>query len=231
MKVKTEKQKRFEFLLGIVLALLGVIILFLGIKTVITNNAFKKENIEIEALVTDSNSINKFTAVTFKIDEKEYNAMAKTYDSQIKSGDKIIIYYNKENPSIIFIENNNTNGGAFVGVGIILLAIGFSIILNQLNNFTNKEEIKKTGKKIQAELVDIVCDTKKTANGIHPYYIVCCWKNKMSGKTYRFKSEYIWYDPKSQIKKLGIDRLPVFIIPSNPNQYYVSIEELNKKRE
>ena len=187
----------------------------------------KKENVEIEALVTDSNSINKFTAVTFQVDEKEYNAMAKTYDAQIKSGDKITIYYNKENPSIIFIENNNTNGGIFIGLGIVLTAIGLSAILHKLNNSVNKEEIIRTGKKIQADLIDIVYDTRTTANGMHPYYVICGWKNKISGKSYRFKSESLWYDPKPQIKKAGIYKIPVFIIPSNPNQYYVAIDELN----
>lgn len=227
MKVKTEGQKRTEFLLGIILALVGVILLFTGIKTTISNNTFKKENVEIEALVTDSNSVNKFTAVTFQVDEKEYNAMAKTYDSQIKTGDKITIYYNKENPSIIFIENNNTNGGVFIGLGIVLAAIGLSTILHKLNNSVNKEEIIRTGKKIQADLIDIVYDTKTTANGMHPYYVICGWKNKISGKSYRFKSESLWYDPKPQIKKSGIDKIPVFIIPSNPNQYYVAMDELN----
>ena len=231
--IKSESQKRIEFISGIILSLVGVILLFSGIKMIISNNNFKAENIQIEATVTDSNSLNKYTAVTFYIEEKEYNAMAKTYDSQIKNGDKINIYYNKENPSIIYIENSNTNGGKFIGIGIVVAAIGLSIILHKLNNAVNKEEIIKTGKKIQADIEDIVYNTKTTANGIHPYYIVCSWKNKISGKTYKYKSENIWYDPKPYIKKSGLDKIPVFIIPSNPNQYYVAINEINviKKEE
>lgn len=226
-KVKSDSQKRLEFILGIIFAFIGVILLFSGIKTMISNNTFKNENIKIEATVTDSNSVNKYTAVTFYIEEKEYNAMAKTYDSQIKTGDKIEIYYNKQNPSIIYIENGNTNGGVLIGIGVLLSAVGLSTILHKLNNSVNKEEIIKTGKKIQADLEDIVYDTKTTANGLHPYYIVCTWKNKMNGKIYKYRSESIWYDPKPQIKKLGLEKIPVYIMPSNPSKYYVAIDEIN----
>lgn len=227
VKTKSQSQKRLEFILGLVLALIGVILVFSGINKIISNSNFKRENIQIEAIVTDSNSNNKYTAVSFYIDEKEYNSIAKTYSSQIKTGDKITIFYSKENPSIIYIENGNTNGGVFIGIGIVLLAIGLSSVLHKLNNSVNKEEIIRTGKKIQADLEDIVYDVKTTANGVHPYYVVCIWKNKLDGRTYKFRSENLWYDPKQHIKKSGIEKIPVYIIPTNPNQYYVAIEEIN----
>lgn len=227
VKTKSQSQKRIEFILGLVFSLLGVILVFSGINKTISNNNFKRENTQIEATVTDSNSNNKYTAVSFFIDEKEYNSISKTYSSQIKTGDKITIFYSKENPNIIFIENGNTNGGVFIGIGIVLLAIGLSSVLHKLNNSVNKEEIIKTGKKIQADLDDIVYDIKTTANGVHPYYVVCTWKNKLDGKTYKFRSENLWYNPKEHIKKSNIEKIPVYIIPTNPNQYYVAIEEIN----
>ncbi len=230
VKTKSQSQKKIEFILGIILAFLGIILLFSGINKIISNNNFKRENIQIEAIVTDSNSNNKYTAVSFFIDEKEYNAIAKSYSSQIKNGDKITIFYNKENPSIICIEDGNANGGVFIGIGGVILVIGLSFTLNKSNNSVNKEEIIKTGKKIQAELEDIVYDIKTTSNGKHPYYIVCSWKNKIDGKTYTFRSDNLWYDPKPYIKKLDLEKIPVYIIPSNPKQYHVAVKELTSAK-
>lgn len=230
VKIKSQFQKKIEFILGIILSFLGVILLFSGINQINSNNNFKRENIQIEAIVTDSNSNNKFTAVSFFIDEKEYKAIAKSYSSQIKNGDKITVFYNKENPSIICIEDVNANGGAFIGIGGVILIIGLGFAINKSNNSVNKAEIIKTGKKIQAGLEDIVYDTKTTSNGKHPYYIVCSWKNKIDGKTYKFRSDNLWYDPNPYIKKLNLERIPVYIIPSNPKQYHVAVEEITSAK-
>lgn len=223
------KSTKVNIIVGIILSIIGMIFLLTSINLKISDNKFKKENLKISATVTDSNSNNKFTTVSFFIDEKEYNAIAKEYYSKIKVGDKIEIYYNKQEPTQILLKASNRNTNVYFGISIILLAIGLSIIIHKLNNSVNKESIIKTGKRIEAQLEDIVYNTKVTINGKHPYYITCYWKNRINGKTYKFRSENVWYNPTDQFKKSGIEKIPVYIIPSNPNQYYVDMENINEK--
>lgn len=223
------KNAKLSIILSIILAIIGVVFLLTSINLMIYNNKLKKENIKILATVTNSDFNNQFTTVSFFINEKEYNAIAQKYYSEVQIGDTIEIYYNKENPTQILLESNNKNPAIYFVISVILLAISLSVIIHKLNNLVDKETVKKTGKRVEAELEDIVYNTKITSNGKHPYYIICIWKNKVTGKTYRFKSDNLWYNPNEQFKKSGIEKVPVYIIPSNPNQYYVDIDSINEK--
>lgn len=222
------KNTKLSIIVGIIVSIIGMVFLLTSINLMISENKFKKENIKISATVTDSNSNNKFTAVSFFIDTKEYNTIVPKYYAEIKTGDEIEIYYNKEDPNQILLEDYSKGAGIYFFISIILLAVGLSIIIYKLNNSINKDTIIKTGKLIEAQLDDIVYNTKVTINGKHPYYVICYWKNKINGKTYKFKSENLWYNPNEQFKKSGIDKIPVYIIPSNPNQYYVDIKKINE---
>lgn len=221
------KNPKILMLIGAIAVVIGVVLLFKGITSISTYNTFKNNNEKIQALVTDSNSTSKYTAVSFFVESKEYKTVVSEYSSDIKTGDEIEIFYNKENPSEVMLKGQSNNAVIYFVVSIAMLFAGLSVVIHNASNTGNKTDVKKSGKLINAELLEIVCDTKVKANGQHPYYIKCKWKNALNGKEYVFKSEPLWYNPNEQFKKSGLTQIPVYIIPSNPKQYYVDMESVN----
>lgn len=224
---KSNSQKTLEYTFGLIATVVGAILLFIGISMFISNSKFKKNNVEVTATVIDSNSANKYTAVTYYVDGKEINASINKYVSGLTAGSKTKVFYNKNNPTEILLDEESRFAGAYLGIGVIVLATGLFIVLHKLNNAVDKETLKKTGMRIKAKFTDIECDTKMKQNGEHPYYVICTWKNKLDNREYTFKSNAIWYNPEEQIKKSGNDEIPVYIIPTNPKKYYVAMEEYN----
>ena len=109
------------FIIGIVMLLVGAIVLSVGFISVANSE-------ETEAVIVDLSADGEKTAyVSYNYDGETYNNV-KTgfYSSNMKCGEKLTVYVDKNNPERIV----NTYffyifGGVWSGIGVIFAVVGF----------------------------------------------------------------------------------------------------------
>lgn len=216
-----------KVILGKLLLIASLVFFIIGIKNFISINNFKSENEKIFAKVTDSNKENKFTSVSFYLGDKEYKTVANEYDANYKVGDEIEIFYKKDEPNVIILKDTNQGYLVPFVAAICSIIVGLSFSVQKGNNVKKNLQIKQNGKRIEAEIIKVMKNSRTKVNGVNPYYVVCKWTNKKNGHEYLFNSDDVWYNPNEQLVKAGITKVPVYVNPQNPQEYYVDLEEVN----
>ena len=216
--------KKIENLIFIFFMIMGVIFISIGI--LLTAFGINKENrVYIDATIKSIDSNDK-VIVTYEVDDKKYTEPLDFYTSSYYEGKKIKVYYDRNNPSNVDVDESSMMMWIFVGMGILFFLIGLIPLLISLKKKNSRKKIRELGKEIIARYVDIVQNTMYTVNGKNPYNIICEWDNPSDGKTYRFKSENIWFDPYNVITNKHIEYFKVYIDPNNMKKYVVDISTL-----
>ncbi len=105
----------------------------------------------------------------------------------------------------------------FAFIGLIFALIGGGILLSQRRERMRKELLMRTGRKIEARIIDLKMNTTIRVNNRHPYKITCA--ANVSGKDREFVSESIFG---SLLLNQG-DKLNVFLDFRNYDNYWVEI--------
>lgn len=105
----------------------------------------------------------------------------------------------------------------FAFIGLIFALIGGGILLSQRRERMRKELLMRTGRKIEARIIDFKMNTSIKVNNRHPYKITCT--ANVSGKDREFVSGNIFG---SLLLNLG-DKVDVFLDFRNYDNYWVEI--------
>lgn len=86
-----------------------------------------------------------------------------------------------------------------------------------------KNRVLSRGEMIQADFLDVI-QASYAVNNVTPYLIRADWVDLSTNKLYLFKSRPLVDSPALILKK-GL-KIPVYINPHNPKQYYMDIEAI-----
>lgn len=109
--------------------------------------------------------------------------------------------------------------GALVITGAILLTV------NTAKN-SKSDGLIGSGKYVYADIVEVGVNMRQRLKidqvFIHPYFIICQYTGQ-NGKTYRFKSRPLLYNPSGLISE---NRLRVYVNLERPDSYYVDTSSI-----
>ena len=164
--------------------------------------------------------------VSYEVDGIEHESKLNGYSFNFREGQKIKIYYDKNDPSSIGSKSLNFLFLMFPGMGLIFGIIGGwgLIYLHKKKNADKK--LINTGRKIYASYKETIVNHSCTYNGKHPFILVCEWQDPVDGTTHLFKSKDIWFNPKSKLSNREDVYIPVYIDDDNKSNYVVDIESL-----
>ena len=224
------KEKLTESILGIFFAVIGIIVITVGIIIGKSLSDFKKVAVETTATVLNTNKhkdsdgdISYTVYVSYYVDGKEYEGSYKTA-SYVKEGNNVKIYYDKNNPEDMRNINSILPAIIVCGFGAVFSTVGFCIIISKVLKKNKKERLLQNGVKIEVNYQETIQNYNYSVNGRNPYIIVC--QGTYQGEYRTFESENIWNNPEYEIKEKNITTFPVYIDPDNPKDYYLSIEEI-----
>lgn len=216
-------------LIGFVFTLIGTVFITIAIGTGITTQQQRVGFIEMAAVidrVTSGSNQHGRASVIYEYEGQTYGGPLSSYNSSMREGDTVQIYVNPENPAEF------ASGGADfiwmifgpVGALFFFMGIGFFVFIIRKNKL--KKGLLQDGYRINAQIEEIIYNTRVAYNGRHPYIVLCSWKNPKDGVIYHFKSENFWYNPAAVIAEKGIETLPVYLNLDKLSQYAVSTEQL-----
>ena len=105
----------------------------------------------------------------------------------------------------------------FGGVGGIWIAV-------QRRAAAIAEAVRRTGRRIEAKVVEIERRTNIRVGSRHPYRIVAQWQDPATQAVQVFRSANIWFDPTEYVG----ETVGVFVDPYEPRRHVVDLDFLPK---
>lgn len=206
--------KNFK-VLGIIFILVGLfyVVIFEGSNYLfLTVGNRAKADAIIEKVNEDS------IDVVYNIDDEEIHINLKEDPDEYHKGQKIKVYYDKDNHKDAFVMTTFNGfpasifGGMFCVVGIIFYIIYYK------NNKLYKR-LMENGTIVSAKIVNI------SKVGVSSY-IINCEFDGFDGKKYYYKSDTLNYNPADILNYKEIDKISVYVDMNNLNNYYVDISNI-----
>ena len=172
----------------------------------------------IEEVVDENTTeVSHLTFVEYSNGKKTYEAKINYYDPTYEVGQKINIYYYRDDNTKAGTEQGENLSKFFFGFSLALLAINIIAIIVKYSFMT-----------VQAKYVETIINSDVTVFGTHPYNIICEWKNPVDKKRYRFVSEDLWRSPQRKILEKSILSFEVNFDKTDVNNYKIIIPEILK---
>ena len=188
----------------------------------------------IEEVVDENTTeVSHLTFVEYSNGKKTYEAKINYYDPTYEVGQKINIYYYRDDNTKAGTEQGENLSKFFFVFSIALLVINIiAIIAKYRGTKKEKERNEQISKEnfmtVQAKYVETIINSDVTVFGTHPYTIVCEWRNPADKKKYRFVSEDLWRSPQRKILEKSILTFEVNFDKTNVNNYKMIIPEILK---
>lgn len=230
------KKNPGPWIVVLVFGIIGIVFLVVGIAIGLPDIVMSQNGIETQGVITSIDSIwqsdgdwSHRVQVSYEAEGVSYTTYLNYYSSSMREGQNIAIHCNPENPEEI---TTGSLGWIFLlifgGLGLIFLVVAVIIVLTQMRKKRRREELFSSVTPVEAEIVDISRNTSVRVNGRYPFVITVEWHNPDDGKLYRMRTPSLWSNPQSQIERLGLRTLPVYIDPYDAKNYYVQTEILEK---
>jgi hypothetical protein len=144
-------------------------------------------------------------------------------------GEKVVVLYAPGHPEHARLDSfGNLWLGAVVtgGMGAAFFLASAGTFLYARLHRSQEQRLLRSGRRIEAKLVEVVKDTSVVVNGIHPFRVEAQWLDQASGQMRVFRSDRIWYNPAEFLQPSG--PIPVYIDPGDATKYYVDLSFLPK---
>jgi hypothetical protein len=227
---------------GYVFALLGVVMLVLGVVFYDKKQSFVANSVITNGKVVDveqrrSTDSDGYASYSYYPVCEFITADGRTilFTSGIGSNpssydvnEEVEIRYDPDNPQKASINSffNIWMAPFILGLlGLIFLLVGISMILTRYKNRRKRERLMLEGTKITSKFSEVLKNTSITVNSKHPYQIITHYE--MNNELFVFKSENIWYNPAMYIDREEID---VWVNPMNMKKYYMDVSFLPKRK-
>lgn len=221
-------QKHFLTIFGSIFALVGFILLIVGIISNVKSSSFKESAVEVNGVIEnifveyhgDKTDYDVF--VSYEYDGEYYeDVQIDFYSSDMYEGQEIDLLIDPENP----IDVHSAEGDLFftimfVGMGLLFALIGFIVIIVQFTHKKKNANLIENGRHIYGEIETMEQDYSVTINGRHPFRIYCKYNNPSDGYIYKFKSDLLDFNPWDSYK-VG-DSIDIYVDPDNFKKYYVN---------
>lgn len=145
-----------------------------------------------------------------------------------RPGDLVSVYYDAEDPYNARIDSFMDLyflALMFGGMGALFFLIGGGMLGFAVLKSRRAQQLRRSGTRIDARVVEITQDKRIKSGGRSPYRIVAQWQNPRTMAVHSFTSDTIWFDPSEYIQA---DTVPVLIDRDNPSKYHVDTTFLPK---
>lgn len=214
------KRYRNLILIGIFFLVFGLIFIIFSSIEGIKDYPIYENRVRVEGTVTDVNFKTRTTYITYNTETSTIQQELKMIDTSMKKDDKIIVFYNKDNPNEFLLKNQLIYVIAFFIIGSVLIL--FFIIVGAYVLYMLSRDIKllKTGTKIDCKIESITINRTITRC---PYKIVLSYtKGK---KTYKFQYNSVWFNIKDIVDAYKIKTIPVYV-SKDYSKYYIDLSTL-----
>lgn len=225
--------KKIERNTYILFIIIGIVILIAGVFFHKNLNEFKETAKETNATITRieyeediDGDIDYEVYVEFYVKGEIYTGKLDEYNSTMREGDNVRIYYDPSNPNDFKSKSSNWMIYLLYEIGGIFALIGGIFLVNGIRKGNKVKKLKESGFRFDAEITGINTNNNYTVNGRHPYIIEC--SGAINGVVYNFKSENVWYEAPNIYNDLQIKTIPVYINMEKTSEYYVDIESYQK---
>lgn len=223
------KELGMEYRVGGIFAFAGLIFFVIGCFVCYQTFPPQHEIVNIKGTIEkiSFSGTNHPTAyVKYKVNGKEYERSLPNYNSGMKVGKTVSFYYNKENPGEIGTNSENMKVLLVPGFGLLVIALGSSFMIVKERKKKLAKKLRKTGERIEGEYLQTIYNRSCSLNGVSPYYIRCQWKDEVTGQTYLFRSENIWFNPMTAIQEKKITTFPIYRDPIHKNKYTIVLDSI-----
>ncbi len=112
------------------------------------------------------------------------------------------------------------------GIGTLFILMGGCPLLYMALSRRRSAWLKEHGQRVQADIAEVILDTRYRLNGQHPYRIIAQWQDPAQQTLRTFRSDAIWFDPAPFVKTKKVD---VLIDPNDPKRYWMNTSFLPKE--
>lgn len=167
--------------------------------------------------------------VTYRYGGKLYEDVAiSSYSSSMYEGKEITLYCDPEHPGNIMEGSLYYIGPILlIGMGAVFGCMGGGVIVTRFVRSAGQKRLKANGRSIYATVEQTVHNRNMSVNGIHPFYLICTYRDEYKDITYRFRSHNLWTNP-STVFPDG-STIEVKVDGDNYSKYYVNTDELDRK--
>ena len=212
------------------MGMLGVAFLFNSVTAIGRYQSMKMEFEKTKGIViamsktADSSTL--FPVVQFRtIDNQRMKVKARRDYSNLAVGDTLELYYDLVNPQDMHIPSwqDHIATAVFSFLGVLLLLPAFLLYWLPRQRQQKLQRLKQNGKKLIANLVQIVPQNHRSIAGFVPYLLVCQTATPPHQSPQTFESPLIWANPTEYISQQTFE---VFVNPQNPQDYAIDLSSL-----
>ncbi len=229
--MKLKSASNVTTIVGVVFALVGVILISVGIGIFASNKKFEATAETTTAVITDIETYYKRSGgekkryrdvyVQYEVDGKVYDRELNYYSSGMYTGQTIEIMYNPENPAEIRSGNSLLMLLILCGMGVVFAAIGVPFTAISIKGGA-KKRLKANGERVTGTITDVITITNVTINGSHPYKAECEVIDQFTGEKYLYSSKQVMND----ITYMVGSTVDVYVDPNDKSKYYVDLESV-----
>lgn len=217
---------------NILFAVVGGLFFAIGAFLVISTISFKANAEEVMALITqmrpyeDNEGDTSYEVdVQYEYEGFTFYATLDTYSSGMREGKCISILVNKDDPTDVVEPGTNlVIGIVFMALGGIVILVGGVSMFKEWKYKKKLDNLKRTGKRLQARIDQITVNERIAINEEHPYVIWCSYVDESSGARFEYKSENIWNDP-YEVCDVG-SVIDVLVSANDYLEYVVDVDSL-----
>lgn len=223
MKKKSTKEYWVEKVMGLSFLTAAVALMVVALVFALHSFSVQKNAERVTGTITETYS--KGISVSYTYEGEDFETNLSEYSSSMRTGDEIILYVNKENPTkvrtemLLFLITYILCG---VSIPFLIMGIVFLLVLKAKQN--KKQNLLQNGRMVEAVVTGGQINYNVQVNNRHPWKLECKYEDPYTGATYLFSSNNIWKDPflyVGQSVKVYMDR-------ENPRKYYVDVDSLEE---
>lgn len=232
-----KRKDRVFNLVFYIFAVFGIIFMMIGIAVLISNIQFKKNAVEVTAVIAQiesyrdsDNDINHRVFVNYSYDGTDYDGIRLgEYDSSMYEGKEIKLLLDPVNPQKVSTRFGMIFAGSMcIGMGAVFVLVGIIPLLVMARKKLQKKKLLAQGSYIFAIVEDIQMNTSYSMNGRHPYVIYCTYRDEYKDIIYRFRSDNIWTNPGHVIEPGS--EIRVYVNGMDYSKYHVDVESILDKK-
>lgn len=222
-----------QLFLGFIFFSLGSFFLLIFCSEYLSFKKFNDTSLPVDVFVTESHLVLNYnsddehayqTFVTYTIDGIEYYSDYFS-DHKIHDNTTVTVYYNRDNPIDLYLQQNYISSPALILLGVILFIIGIFMLYKNFLRFSNISKLKSKGIKIYAKIISIERDMHISVNDEYCLFkIVSEYYDEVTSIYYTFVKTHV---NGSDLSYDMMDKeILVFVDPNNFKNYHIGKIEI-----
>ncbi len=167
------------------------------------------------------------TVVEYSVEGKNVVKDLKIYDTAVRPGNSMTIYYDKSDVEVSYIKSEIVCFMMFMSISLVIFLSGLYFFLVYYRKKKDKEYLLQNGYLIKAKIVCVRSLKFTRFFKYHPSYIYATYNYE--NDDYGFNSEETFHNLDEIIKNKKIKTVDIYIDKEDHSKYYVDIDKIIAK--